>query len=93
MSRIGYRAAVLAGAILGLSACATPRLHTEQELSTVALHCNLSPGDLVQEHDLRKVLIVFRVAPSQSQRACVHQWARKRHLHLAIIDSIDWKEQ
>jgi hypothetical protein len=84
---------MLAGAILGLSACATPRLYSEPELATVALRCNLSPGDLVQEEDLKKVLIVFRVAPSQSQRACVHHWARKRHLHLAIIDSIDWKEK
>jgi hypothetical protein len=93
VSRTGFRAATLAPAIFGLSACATPRLHTEQELSTAALRCNLSPGDLVQEHDLKKVLIVFRVAPTPSQRACVHQWARKRHLHLAIIDQIDWKEQ
>jgi hypothetical protein len=90
----GARACLTIGAcIAALSACATPRLYSEQELSTVALRCNLSPGDLVQEHDLKKVLIVFRVAPTQSQRACVHQWARKRHLHLAIIDSIDWKEQ
>ncbi len=39
------------------------------------------------------MLILFREAPSASKRACVYQWARKRHLKLVVIDSIKFPEE
>jgi hypothetical protein len=75
---------------LSLSACATPRMHSKLELSTVEQSCGLSTGELVQEEDLKKVVILFRVSPTPAERSCVYRWARKNHLRLAVIDSVNW---
>ena len=83
----------IVAAMLTLSACATPRMHSKQELSTVELKCGLSTGELVQEDELKKVLFLYRVGPTPAERACVHKWARKQHLHLVYIDAINWTEK
>jgi hypothetical protein len=88
MPRSSILLALEVSALASLTACATPRLHSPEQLSTVALRCGLQPGDLIQEHDLKKVLILLTVAPKPAERACVYKWARKRHLRLAVIDSI-----
>ena len=80
-------------ALLALSACATPRMHSKQELSTVELRCGLAVGELMQDEELKKVVVLFRIAPTPAERACVHKWARKNHLHLAVIDSVNWTPQ
>ena len=80
-------------ALLSLSACATPRMHSKQELSAVEVNCGLSSGELVQEDELKKVLFLYRVGPTPAERACVHTWARKNHLHLVYIDAINWTEK
>ena len=86
--------ALALGAILiSLSACATPRMHSKQELSAVELNCGLSVGELVQDEELKKVVVLFRVAPTPAERSCVYKWARKNHLHLAIIDAVNWTPQ
>ncbi len=79
----------VSAALLVLSACATPRMHSKQELSAVEVACNLSAGELVQEDELKKVLFLYRVGPTPAERSCVAAWARKNHLHLAYIDSIN----
>ena len=77
-------------ALLSLSACATPRLHSKQELSAVEVRCGLAVGELIQEDELKKVLFLYRVGPTPAERRCVHTFARKNYLHLVTIDAVNW---
>jgi hypothetical protein len=86
-------ALALGAALLSLSACATPRMHSKQELSAVEMKCGLAVGELIQEDELKKVLILYRVGPTPAERSCVAAWARKHHLHVAYIDSVNWTDQ
>ena len=79
-------------ALLTLSACATARMHSIDELNSASLGCGLTYGELIQDAEAKKLLILFREAPSADRRACVYQWARKRHLKLVVIDSIKFPE-
>jgi hypothetical protein len=74
---------------LPLSACATARLHTEDQLNGVARSCGLSYGEVVQEAEEKRLLFLYRVAPKPEQRRCVYQWARKNHMHLVVINAIN----
>lgn len=80
-----------AAALLLLSGCATARLHSQAELNVAARDCGLALGELVQEVDkeARKLLFLFRIAPSPEQRICVARWARKRHMRPVIIEAIN----
>jgi hypothetical protein len=84
--------ALVAG-LLTLSACATPRMHSKQELSAVEMRCGLAVGELVQEDELKKVLFLYRVGPTPAERACVAAWARKRHLQVAYIEAVNWTDK
>ena len=79
--------------ILSLSACVTPRMYSKVELSTVEQSCGLSAGDVDQDEELKKVVVLFRVAPSPAERSCVTKWAHKNHLHLAVIDAVNWTDK
>ena len=86
----------LVGIVLGaltLSACATPRMHTQAELNTAGQACGLTYGELIQDEEAKKLLILFRQAPAPEQRRCVYDWARKNHLKLVIIDAIQFPEE
>ena len=72
-----------------IAGCATPRLHSPLELADVALACGVPTTDLGQEPELKKILFLYTVAPDRPQLACVRTWARKHHLHLAIIDAVE----
>jgi hypothetical protein len=91
--RTSARAIVTIAAALILSGCVTARMHSEAELSAAGRECGLSEGELVQEHELKKVLFLYRVAPSPEQRHCVYQWAHKNHLHLAVIEAVNWTDR
>ena len=80
-------------AAISLSACATAQLHSEAELNRTALACGLTYGELIQDAEAKKLLILFRETPPADKRACVHQWARKNHLKLVVIDSIRFPEE
>ena len=80
-------------ALLSLSACATPRMHTQDELNSAGLACGLTYGELIQDEEAKKLLILFRQAPSPEQRSCVYKFARKSHLKLVVIDSIQFPEE
>ncbi len=75
------------------SACATPRMHSQDELNTASLACGLTYGELIQDEEAKKMLILFREAPSAAKRNCVYHWARKRHLKLVVVDSIKFPEE
>ena len=79
-------------AIALLSACATARMHSQDELNSASLACGLTYGELIQDAEAKKLLILFREAPAPTKRACVYDWARKRHLKLVVIDSIKFPE-
>ena len=83
---------IIGAGYLTLSACATARMHDQEELNSASLSCGLTFGELIQDEEEKKLLILFREKPSQVQRACVYQWARKRHLKLVVIDSIKFPE-
>ena len=85
--------AVPVSATLLLSACATPRMHSQDELNSASLACGMSYGELIQDEEAKKLLILFREAPSPEQRSCVFGWARQRHLKLVVIDSIQFPEE
>ena len=79
-------------AALSLAACATARMHSQDELNSASLACGLSYGELIQDEEEKKLLIMFRAAPSPAHRDCVYRWAKKRHLKLVVIDSIQFPE-
>ena len=76
-----------------LSACATPRMHSQAELNTASLACGLTYGELIQDAEEKKLLVMFRAAPSPAHRDCVYKWARKNHLKLVVIDAIQFPEE
>ena len=73
-------------AALGLSACVTPKLHTEAQLNDVALGCGLTYGELIQDESEKKLLLMIRQAPSAEQRVCVTEWARKNGLKPVFVN-------
>ena len=84
---------LLGATVVSLSACATPRMHSQDELNTAGLACGLTYGELIQDEEAKKLLILFRARPTPERRACVYEWARKRHLKLVVIDSIKFPEE
>jgi hypothetical protein len=80
------------GGLALLSACATPRMHSQDELNGAGLACGLTYGEKIQDEEAYKLMILFREAPSPTKRHCVYQWARKQHLKLVVIDSIKFPE-
>ncbi len=72
---------------LALSACATSaRMHSEEQLNTIALGCGLSLGELIQDESEKRLLIAMRSDPSLPQRACVARWARQNGLKAVFVD-------
>ena len=68
-------------------------MHTQAELNTAGQACGLTYGELIQDEEAKKLLILFRQAPAAEQRRCVYQWARRNHLKLVVIDAIQFPEQ
>jgi hypothetical protein len=67
-------------------------LHTQAELNSASLACGLTYGELIQDDEAKKLLIVMRTKPSPEHRRCVYQWARRNHLKLVVVDSIQFPE-
>ena len=86
------RHALTIAVVVALAACATARMHSQDELNSASLSCGLSYGELIQDEEEKKLLIMFRAAPSPAHRDCVYKWAKKRHLKLVVIDSIQFPE-
>jgi len=91
--RTDFRILIIGAGLLSLSACATPRMHSQDELNSAGLACGLTYGELIQDAEAKKLLILFREAPPPAKRACVYQWARKQHMKLVVIDSIKFPEE
>jgi len=93
MLRVVPSAMAVGVSLLSLSACATPRMHTQAELNSAGQACGLTYGELIQDEEAKKLLILFRQAPAPEQRRCVYDWARRNHLKLVVIDAIQFPEQ
>ncbi len=94
MRAVGVQHILITGAgLASLSACATPRMHSQDELNSASLSCGLAFGELIQDAQEKKLLILFREAPSPDKRTCVYRWARERHLKLVIVESIKFPEE
>ena len=70
---------------LALSACATARLHTQDQLNSVGRTCGLALGELIQDEEQKKLLLLIRHEVSAAQRQCVTRWARRNHLKPVFI--------
>jgi len=80
------RFAVLVGATL-LAACATPaRMHDQASLNQVALGCGLTYGELIQDEEQKKLLLLIHDSPSADQRVCVTKWARRNGLKPVFVN-------
>ena len=76
-----------------LAACATARFHSEEELASVGRDCGLALGELFQDESEKRLLFMFRIAPTAEQRACVTRWARKNHLKTVIVEAANFPEE
>ena len=71
---------------LALAACATPaRMHSEAQLNEVATGCGLALGELMQDEEQKKLLLMIRQNASKEQQACVSEWARKNGLKTVFV--------
>jgi hypothetical protein len=86
------RASAPIATALALSACATPRMHSQAELNSVGERCGLAFGEVFQDESEKRLLFMVRNAPTDAQRACVARWARHNHLKTVFVDSINFPE-
>ena len=71
---------------LALSACVTARMHTQEQLNTIALGCGLALGELIQDESEKRLLLLIRDNPSAEQRVCVTRWARRNGLKAVFVN-------
>jgi len=71
---------------LALSACVTPaRMHTDAQLNEVATGCGLALGELIQDEEQKKLLLMIRQNATKEQQTCVANWARKNGLKTVFV--------
>ncbi len=75
-------------AALALAACATARMHSAAELSALGRNCGIAEGELFQDEELPRVLVLMRPAASSGERGCVARWAKRNRLHLAWVEGV-----
>jgi hypothetical protein len=68
-------------------------MHTQDESNGASLACGLTYGELIQDEEAKKLLILFRQSPSAEQRRCVYRWARRNGLKLVVVEGIQFPEE
>lgn len=87
MSMRNIASSLTLGAVLALSACATPaRMHTQEQLNTIALGCGLALGELIQDESEKRLLLMIRNEPTIEQRSCVARWAKRNGLKAVFVN-------
>ena len=81
---------IIIGAVLSLSACATARLHSVEEINSVGQACGVALGELFQDESEKRLLFLMRPGASSAERACVIRWARKNHMKTVIVEAINF---
>ncbi len=91
---MAHRAAILiaTASSLALSACATARFHSEEELATVGRDCGLALGELFQDESEKRLLFLMKPGATQAQRLCVGRWARRNHMKFVFVEAINFPE-
>ncbi|HEY0326314.1 MAG TPA: hypothetical protein VGC46_10130 [Allosphingosinicella sp.] len=64
-------------------------MYSTDELSEVARRCGLALGELVQEAEEPRLLFFITPNPPRAQQVCVQRWARRRSLHLVLIEGVE----
>lgn len=62
-------------------------MHSELQLNDVALGCGLAMGELIQDEEQKKLLLMIRNDPSLQQRVCVARWARRNGLRAVFVNT------
>jgi hypothetical protein len=78
--------------LLTLSACATARLHSVEEINSVGQSCGVAIGEVFQDESEKRLLFLMRPNATQEQRLCVLRWARKNHLKFVFVNAINFPE-
>lgn len=84
------RSTLLVCGVLALSACVTPRMHTQAELNDVGGQCGLALGELFQDESEKRLVFLFRPDSSPQERACVARWAKKNGLKAVFVNSVNF---
>ncbi len=84
---------LILGLPLALSACVNTRVYSAEQLSAVARDCGVAQGEVVQEPDEPRFLFLYAIGPTGEELACVRRWSRRRNMHLAWIEAVDWTDQ
>ena len=84
------RALALTLVALTLSACATARLHSVEEINSVGQACGVALGELFQDESEKRLLFLMRPGATPGERACVIRWARKNHMKTVIVEAINF---
>ena len=87
------RALALTLVALTLSACATARLHSVEEINSVGQACGVALGELFQDESEKRLLFLMRPGATPGERACVIRWARKNHMKTVIVEAIKFPEE
>jgi hypothetical protein len=78
---------------LTLSACATARLHSVEEINTVGRACGVALGQLFQDESEKRLLFLMKPDATAAQRLCVGRWARRNHLKFVFVNAINFPEE
>ena len=74
-------------AAFALAACTTTAvMHSERQLNDVALGCGLALGELIQDEEQKKLLLMIRQDATLQQRGCVAHWARRNGLKAVFVN-------
>jgi hypothetical protein len=82
------RIALAIVASVALSACATARLHSQDELNSVGQRCGVQLGEIFQDESEKKLVFLFKPGATTEQRWCVSRWARRNGLKTVFVDNI-----
>ena len=83
MDRVSILAVALGS--LALSGCVTAKMHSEAQLNEVATGCGLALGELMQDEEQKKLLLMIRQEATDEQRSCVVKWARRNGLKTVFV--------
>ena len=83
---------LMVASALFLSACATARFHSLEEISAVQQQCGVGVGEVFQDESEKRLLFLMRPDATQAQRLCVLRWARKNHLKFVFVNAINFPE-
>ena len=86
------RGLLLLALALAVSACATARLHSVEEINSVGVSCGVAIGEVFQDESEKRLLFLMKPDATAAQRGCVARWARKNHLKFVFVEAINFPE-